>query len=391
MARRPGRVSYAGQPVATRSLDVADNLLRSKWRTAQAFREKEALARRYLWMSPPNFLDQGWYIWHLVRGAFLFDVPRDSGYVVLPVLLTLTICLYACSASLAAVYPPCVDAMLEAHPGTEYGRVKDADGQFNGSASVMWLIMNDISMSQCHEVLVLAPWGALLSGPATAYSRGARLLTYSLAHFSVTHLVENMACIVPLLAYLESRYGSMLMAMSTTIGVLSASFLSLSLVEEGYVIAGASSILYALAGVLTFDASVNYVWNHAWLINSIAALGAIIALIISSVSESQVTAIAHIGGFVGGLGFALALFPRFTDFRPKGDTSGQGEDVELADRDPLGNDMPEGLPWILPVLPIASRHRADVWRYAVSRAFGKIILALMLVVAPLSAYTRSYA
>lgn len=388
MPRHSLSPAYGARPTTSRAIAGARHILTERWHAGQRFREREEVARRYLWLDPPSVRDQGGFVGHWVSKAFLFDIPRDASFVVLPLLIALTVALYASAATFAATYPPCVDAVKKDNPGAIYGEKYDSRGLFNGSASVPWLIMRDISRPECLEVLVLAPWGGLISGPATEFSRGPRLLTSALMHFSVSHLRDNLLPLALLLWFIEPRYGAILTTLALMSGVLAGDFLLLAFSKAGFVIAGASSMAYALVGVLSFDAAVNNCWNHAAYFNIASAALSVLVLLITSIFPVGGTAVlGHVGGYLGGLGFALAAFPRFTDYRPtraRGSTGGEG-DLEM-----VGDAVDDPTMWDRRVLPIAARPRAALWRYGVSRSIGLLMLVVLLGLAPYSAYTRSY-
>ncbi|MGN0347588.1 MAG: rhomboid family intramembrane serine protease [Lachnospiraceae bacterium] len=128
-----------------------------------------------------------------------------------------------------------------------------------------------------------------------------RLLTYSLSHTGVAHLMMNLLMLNVISPYTEKYYGKVVYVIGYLISGVVAGLFSMAYsnyFENFYSTLGASGAIYGLVGMTLFSVVINWrQFNNSFWGRLIFA---IVIVLLGGLTSSGVDHFAHIGGFLSG-------------------------------------------------------------------------------------------
>lgn len=135
-----------------------------------------------------------------------------------------------------------------------------------------------------------------------------RLLTYSLSHTGVAHLMMNLLMLNVISPYTEKYYGKVIYVLGYLISGVVAGLFSMAYsnyFQNYYSTLGASGAIYGLVGMTLFSVIMNWrQFNNSFWGRLIFA---IVIVLLGGLTSSGVDHFAHIGGFLSGFAFGAIV------------------------------------------------------------------------------------
>lgn len=284
------RASDSTSFVSLNPLPRSEAMVCEKWSTKAPPSSRDA----------PDLGEEVGRLARFIRNCVMPRRPLHSRPVLFTIIMALLPSVYFSTLLFAAGFPVCLEAFSGAPltSSTAQGWSSTAPGQ---AAS--------LTNPLCIQVFQVLPWGGLITGYV---SEPIRLISYSLFHINIAHLVGNLAVVGVCLWILETRYGTLHTGLVFFLSILGAALFAWWILPLGTTVIGISGAGYGLISMLGADVWLN--WHTLRFPRYQAILGCtgILALVIEGIyNDPHVATIGHAGGLIAGMSVALLSLPRF--------------------------------------------------------------------------------